>query len=131
MNLKLLYNLNFGLQIQRLQPSYLKTIAFHVYWLKSLLQPLQELHYNFRAWSVQQRFEALNNSQTLLLQHNLNETFDRVQRRILLTNNYLNVNSPPVYHFTVKVPLGIETEAVRKYVNKYVLADRTYNITNL
>jgi hypothetical protein len=128
MNLKLVYNINFGLQIQRLLPSYLKTLRFHVYWLKSLLQPLQELHYDFRIWSVAQRYESLNSSQSLLLSHNLNEIYDLVQRRIYIVNNYLNVSSAPSYHFTIKIPVGFDVEAIRKYVNNYVLADRTFDI---
>ncbi len=128
MNLRLVYNINFGLQIQRLLPSYLKTLRFHVFWLKSLVQPLQELHYDFRVWSVAQRYESLNSSQSLLLAHNLNEIYDRVQRRIYVVNNYLNVGVAPSYHFTIKIPIGFDVEAIGKYVNNYVLADRTFDV---
>lgn len=131
MNLKLVYNINFGLQLQRLLPSYLKTNRFHVFWLKSLLQPLAENHYEFRSWSVLQRYEALNSSQTLLLSHNLNEIYDKVQRRIYIVNNYLNASVTPDYHFTVHVPVDFDIESIRKYVNKYVLADRTFDIQTI
>ena len=124
---KVRYNLNIGRQIQRLLSSFDKYDRLTVYWLFSLLAPIKDLHYRFSTWSVAQRAEAQNNSQTILLTYNLNERFDRVQRRIYITNNSLNAVAPPQYHFTVSIPQGVDPDQVNRYVNKYILVDRTFN----
>jgi hypothetical protein len=101
---------------------------FNILWLYVLCYPLIELHKTFLEFTLAQREEAYANSQTLLLTHRLNRRFDTVQQRIYLENHTLNVLSSVPTHFTVYVPQGIDTEAVRRFVSKYTIVDKNFDI---
>lgn len=135
----LIYNLNIGRQIQRLLSTFdkyfmnpvtqsLEKQEFNVLWLYALCYPLIELHKTFLEFTLEQREEAYANSQTLLLAYRLNRRFDTVKQRIWLENHTLNATSPAPYHFTVHVPQGIDTEAVRRFVAKYTIVDKNFII---
>ncbi len=135
----LIYNLNIGRQIQRLlsvfdkykvnqQTQSIEPQEFNVLWLYVLCKPLQELHDAWLAFSLEQREEAYANSQTLLLTYRLNRRFDTVLQRIRVVNHTLNANTALAVHFTVFVPPTTDAEAVRRFVSKYNIVDKNFEV---
>jgi hypothetical protein len=125
----LIYNLNIGRQIQRLFASFEKN-EWNVLWLYCLCKPLIELHQEFLLFSIEQRDEAYANSQTLLLAYRLNRRFDTVLKRIYIVNHTLNNPVSLSIHFSVYVPTTVDAEAVRRFVEKYVIVDKSFVILN-
>jgi hypothetical protein len=135
----LIYNLNIGRQIQRLLSTFdkykfnpisksMEKQEWNILWLYSLCYPLQELHNSFLEFALEQRDEAYANSQTLLLTYRLNRRFDTVLQRIYIVNHTLNSTGVVSIHFTVYVPNLVDLEAVRRFVSKYNIVDKNFEI---
>lgn len=135
----LIYNLNIGRQIQRLLSTFdkykfnaitksMEKQEWNILWLYCLCYPIQELHNNFLEFALEQRDEAYANSQTLLLTHRLNRRFDTVLQRIYIVNHTLNSTGVVSIHFTVYVPNLVDLEAVRRFVSKYNIVDKNFEI---
>jgi len=130
------YNINIRRFIQLLMPSFFKRKTFNIYWLAVLHYPLHNLQREFRNFTIAQRNEAYGNSQILVMQERLNNLFDPIQRRIYIENYTLDNAVPLEFHFKVYTPANLPVrngtpEAVRKFIEQYILVDKFFDVVVL
>lgn len=129
------YNINVRRYVQMQMPAFFKN-RFNIYWLSVLHYPLHNLQREFRNFTIAQRNEAYGNSQILVMQERLNNMFDPIQKRIYIENYTLNNAVPMEFHFKVFTPEVLPVrngtpEAVRKFVEQYILLDKFFDVETI
>jgi hypothetical protein len=79
----------------------------------------------------EQRAMALANSQSQLLEYHLNRLYDVVLKRIYIVNHTINNPINPDPQFTVYIPSGVNADTVKKFVERFVLLDKSFAITTI
>lgn len=125
------YNWNVGRFAQMLLPTFEKTQRFWVLWHRCLAEGFDQCHAEMLAWMREQRAMALANSQTQLLEYHLNRLYDAVLKRVYIVNHTINNPSNPNPQFTVYVPSSVNTDTVKKFVERFVLLDKSFAIVTV
>lgn len=124
------YNWNVGRWAQEQMPTFEKYQAWAVFWIWSLLWPLQQAHFAWQRWAFEQRILCRLSSQTALLKWYLNRVYDPVLQRFQIIN--LSLNNPAASpQFRVTCPPDASTDvrqAVERLVQRYALIDRDFEI---
>lgn len=125
------YNINVGRWVQMLLPTFEKYNLFWVLWHYCLCIGFKDLHTELLFWMREQTAMAKCNSQTSLLEYHLNRLYDGVLKRIYIVNNTINNVSNPSFQFTVYAPASISTDTISKFIDKFKLLDKSFNIVSV
>jgi hypothetical protein len=123
------YNWNVGRWVQMLLPTFEKYNRFWVLWHYCLCTGFDLAHAELLTWMREQRAMALGNSQTDLMEYHLNRLYDGVLKRIYIQNHTINNAANPSPQFTVFIPNTVNADTVKKFVERFVLLDKSFQVT--
>jgi hypothetical protein len=122
------YNWNVGRFAQMLLPTFEKYNRYWVLWHYCLCTGFDLSHKELLTWMREQRAMALANSQSQLLEYHLNRLYDVVLKRIYIVNHTINNPTNPDPQFTVYIPSVVNSDTVKKFVERFVLLDKSFAI---
>lgn len=103
------YNVIFSKLVVWLLPVGMRK-AIHVAFLRSLVEPMQQIHGYFLLFREEQLYELAINGQVINLERVLNDTFDPMDRRIYITDG--EYFEPPIFYEEYKdLPVVFNAEA--------------------
>ena len=111
------YEINFNVLANLLTPPFLRKPKL-IDWLITLLKPLEETNYKFKAFRRQAIYKVTHNGQVVYLQKVLRDAYDNEQRRILIQDAF-SIDPIWVYPQNDQLPIYIYSEAENKPVYLY------------
>ena len=108
------YNIDFNVLANLLTPPFLRKPKL-IDWLITLLKPLEETNYKFKAFRRQAIYKVTHNGQVVYLQKVLRDAYDNDLRRILIVDAF-SIDPLWVYPENNLQPIYVYTEAENKPV---------------
>lgn len=111
------YDIDFNVLANLLTPPFLRKPKL-IDWLITLLKPLEEVNYKFKAFRRQAIYKVTHNGQVVYLQKVLRDAYDNEQRRILIQDAF---SRDPLYIYPEanQLPAYIYSEAENQPVYLY------------
>lgn len=111
------YDIDFNVLANLLTPPFLRKPKL-IDWLITLLKPLEETNYKFKAFRRQAIYKVTHNGQVVYLQKVLRDAYDNEQRRILIQDAF-SIDPLYIYPEANQLPAYIYSEAENQPVYLY------------